>query len=217
MDHLHHNIPFQIVNRFFDFNKLTSDYIHFTFFNTPDGNNWIWGLRHGLFEVLKCNLSYVILYLLQKHFTNKRKGRPQQCYFFYLIVNSIVMLLRKLQILVRYILYPIVSYIFQAGRLSSTYLPTYILPYILQVRLSTYIFTFITKVAKFLKEFQEPYIFDDCKLCQSPLIKMEKKKVRRTFQVISLKRISKNALLSRRDLPCWLDYNTGCPKSKLFK
>ena len=26
MDHLHHNIPFQIVNRFFDFNKLTSDY-----------------------------------------------------------------------------------------------------------------------------------------------------------------------------------------------
>ena len=39
MDHLHHNIPFQIVNRFFDFNKLTSDYIHFTFFNTPDGNN----------------------------------------------------------------------------------------------------------------------------------------------------------------------------------
>ena len=154
------------------------------------------------YSKLKCNLSYVIPYLLQKHFTNKGKGRPQ-CYFFYLIVNSIVMLLRKLQILVRYILYPIVSYIFQAGRLSSTYLPTYILPtYILQVRLSTFIFTFITKGAKFLKEFQEPYIFDDCKLCQSLLIKMEKKKVRRTFQVISLKRISKNALLSRRDLPC---------------
>ena len=101
--------------------------IHFTFFDTPDGNNWIWGLRHGLFEVLKCNLSYVIPYLLQKHFTNKGKGRPQ-CYFFYLIVNSIVMLLRKLQILVRYILYPTVPYIFQAVRLSSTYLPTDILP-----------------------------------------------------------------------------------------
>ena len=125
--------------------------IHFTFFDTPDGNNWIWGLRHGLFEVLKCNLSYVILYLLQKHFTNKGKGRPQ-CYFFYLMVNSIVMLLRKLQILVRYILYPIVSNIFQAGRLSSTNVHT---TYILQVRLSTYSFLpLLQKWQSFSKNFK---------------------------------------------------------------
>ena len=175
-------------------------------------------MRHGLFEVPKCNLGYVISYLLQKHLPNKRKGRPQ-CYFFYLIVNSIVLLLRKLQILVRYILYPTVPYIFQAVRLYSIYLLHYLLRTTSSFKhIHFYLYY---KSGKVSQRISRTIHFWWLQTLPKPFNKNgEEESKERTFQVISLKRISKNALLSRRDLPCCLDKIQGRwrkPKSKLLK
>ena len=121
-------------------------------------------------------VGYAISYLLQKHHTNIIKVVP--CVIsFYLLVNSIVLLLRKLQILVRCILHPTVSYLFQAVRLYNIYVvrSTYYLHYKF-VQAHSFL-PLLQKWQSFSKNFKNHTFLMTANFAKALLIKMEKMKV----------------------------------------